>query len=110
MRINRALTSIKHRPQRAECALAHVDGPFAVIIATAMAPDLLRAIVQIGGCLSFQGRARSNSAESAMMPASSPGRPTICSASGRPDLLNPLGIEMAGWPVELNGKVNAIHP
>ena len=50
----------------------------------------------IGGCLSFHGRAFSNCAARPMIVTSSACRPTICIASGRPDLLNPVGTEKAG--------------
>ena len=36
--------------------------------------------------------------------ASSPGRPTSCTASGKPSSVKPAGTDAAGWPVWLNGR------
>ena len=42
--------------------------------------------------------------------ASSSGRPTIWTASGRPDAEKPAGTDAAGWPVAFQRTVNGTHP
>lgn len=61
----------------------------------------------IGRCGRFcvHGRSRSNVAATFSRKASAPGRPTSCSASGKPSRSKPHGSDTAGWPVRLNTDV-----
>ena len=53
------------------------------------------------GTRSAHGRSASIWAASESSVASSPGRPTSWTASGKPSGVNPAGTEAAGWPVWL---------
>ena len=61
------------------------------------------------GLASCQGHICSNAAEARSTPASSKRRPTIWSPTGKPDLVNPHGMDAAGLPVRLKGNVKASH-